>query len=254
VTRYAFSVDVLRDETGQGVRERVGTIVGSAGPVPLAIWTPESGETRRLVLVGHGASGTKEEGYVVALARGLARHQECAVVAIDGPVHGARSGSDDGGSFLQFAQRWSSDETLTDRMVTDWRETIDFVTSDGIVEQAVPIGYWGLSMGTIFGLPLVAAESRIRAAVLGLMGTTGPSRQRLINDAPRVTVPTLFLLQWDDELIAREQGFELFGLLGSTDKTLIASPGAHAAVPTETFHRTAGFLADRLDHVVASSK
>jgi pimeloyl-ACP methyl ester carboxylesterase len=190
----------------------------------------------------------------VALARGLVRNQHCAVVAIDGPVHGGRGGTVEGGTFLQFAQRWSSDETLTDHMVRDWRATLDAVIAEGVVTADAAVGYWGLSMGTIFGLPLVAVEPRIRAAVLGLMGTTGPSRQRLVADAPRVVVPTLFLLQWDDELVQREEGFNLFGLIGASDKTLLASPGAHAAVPTESFHRTAHFLVDRLSRASNPSK
>jgi dienelactone hydrolase len=249
-TRYAAAMELRRDDTSHGVRERVGSIVGSLGEVPLALWTPESAPPERLVLIGHGASGTKLEGYVVALARTLVRRHGCAALAIDGPVHGDRRRDGAAGealAFLEFAQRWSSDEGLTDAMVDDWRTALDWAGREVLDGREVPVGYWGLSMGTIFGLPLVAAEPRIAAAVLGLMGVSGPTRERLSADAARVRVPTLLLVQWDDQLVAREDAFALFGRLGATDKTMIVTPGAHADVPAESFAHSAQFLVERLD-------
>jgi dienelactone hydrolase len=35
---------------------------------------------------------------------------------------------------------------------------------------AGPVGYWGVSLGCGLGVPFVAAEPRVRAAVLGLGG------------------------------------------------------------------------------------
>ena len=250
-------MDIRQDDITHGIRERVATIVGTRGSIPLAAWSPADGPGEFVVLVGHGASGSKFEEYVVALARGLVRTARCTVVAIDGPVHGERRNDADTGAmlpFLEFAQRWSSDAALTDVMVDDWRRTLDAVLASDWVTPNCPVGYWGLSMGTIFGLPLVAGEPRVRAAVLGLMGTTGPTRERLVADAPQVTVPTLFLVQYDDELVPRDDAISLFGLLGAADKTLIMSPGAHGAVTAESFHRSADFLRDRLAKVRSEPK
>ena len=77
-----------------------------------------------------------------------------------------------------------------------------------------PCGYWGLSMGTIFGLPVVAAEPRVAVAVLGLMGIAGPTQDRFAADAPTVTCPLLFLVQWHDELFPRDRAFALFEAIG----------------------------------------
>jgi hypothetical protein len=242
-------VELRLDEDKNGVRERVGTIVGRHGEIPMALWTSVNERASALVLVGHGASATKLEDYVVALARRLVREFKVAVLAIDGPVHGDRRSDGPAGERLQgpeFAQMWSNDLTMTDRAVDDWRDALDAVLADKSIDDEPAIGYWGLSMGTILGLPLVAAEPRVTACVLGLMGTTGPTKARIIEDAARITVPTMYLLQWDDQLFSREDGFALFDLLGTKDKTLIATPGAHAEVTQETFRRTAEFLADRL--------
>jgi hypothetical protein len=81
-------------------------------------------------------------------------------------------------------------------------------------------------MGAAIGVPLVAAEPRIAAAVFGLAG-----RETLAEAAGRITVPVEFLLQWDDEMVPREVGLALFDAFASREKTLHANPGRHAAVP-----------------------
>jgi hypothetical protein len=130
-------------------------------------------------------------------------------------------------------------------MVADWKGTLDAVQKCDDVGDG-PVGYWGLSMGSIFGLPFVAAEPRIQVAVLGLMGLVGPVKARLEADARALTCPILFLLQWDDELFRRDRVLELFEAIGSTDKRLHAQPGAHASVPAEEFTHSVDFLVKHL--------
>jgi dienelactone hydrolase len=212
------------------------------------LWTPQHAEGPvPLVLIGHGASGHKATDYVADLAMALVG-RGVAAAAIDGPVHGDRR--PDGGmnsqlAFLDFIQAWSSDPTMTDEMVADWVAALD-----GLLElsELSPgrVGWWGVSMGTIIGLPLVAAEPRIRAAVLGLMGLTGPTQGRIGQDAPRVRCPVLFLVQWDDELFDRHGAMGLFEAIGSDDKRLYAHPGRHAAIPSEAFRLSETFLTERL--------
>jgi len=237
------------DVSSHGVRERRFDIVRSGRTVPSMLWTPaEASGPRPLVLVGHGAAQTKSEAYVVALARTLVRHHAMAAVAIDGPVHGDRrpAGHVDGSLvMLEFGQRWADDPGLTDDMVQDWRAVLRAVQSLDEV-GAGPVGYWGLSMGTILGIPLVVAEPAISVAVLGLWGLTGPTSARLAGDAAAVACPVLFLVQWDDALCPRDRSFELFDALGTRDKRLHANPGAHSGVPPQEFLATVQFLADHL--------
>lgn len=244
----------------RGVRQRRFDVTHDGRDVPGLLFEPdEPGEgtaARPLVLLGHGGSGSKEEDYIVALARRLVRHRGFAACAIDGPVHGDRRPPDpagepppDGLVLLEFSQRWSLDGSLTDLVVADWRAVLDALVAEraaGGGPALGPVGYWGLSMGTIFGLPLVAAEPRIVVAVLGLMGMTGPTRDRIAADAPAVTCPVLFLAQWDDELFPLSRALELFAALGSTDKRLHAHPGRHAEVPPEEFGASEAFLARHL--------
>lgn len=240
-----WQVQELRD----GVEIREFTTWRGERMVPGIVWLPEAEPGNGpLILIGHGGGGSSREDYVNSLAVGLVRTHGATCIAIDGPVHGRRRGErsqDSGLVLLDFSQVWASDASMTDAMVEDWRHAIDEATNElGLPDD--PIGYWGLSMGTLLGLPLVASEPRIHACVLGLAGTIGPTSQRLIDDAPLVECPTFFVMQWDDELFPREHCLELFALIGSGDKQLHATPGRHSAVTTETFLLSASFLVNRL--------
>lgn len=219
--------------------------------MPLILWTGEDVAPTGLVLVGHGGSGHKREDYVVALARRLVRTTGAAVASIDGPLHGDRRrdpATDPTIVLMEFAQAWTADPDLTDRMVADWHAAVDVLAADDVVGR-VPVGYWGVSMGTLLGLPYVASDPRVRACVLGLAGRTGPTAERLAADAARVTVPTLFLVQLDDELFPVATALELFGAIGSGHKRLFASPGRHRDVPADAFWLSVDFLASHLQLV-----
>ena len=173
-----------------------------------------------------------------------------AALSIDCPFHGDRTPPDEVG--LTAAQRrerlgldgWRErNARAVPQAVEDWRAALDAAQALDEVGTG-PAGYFGLSLGARFGLPLVAAESRIGAAVLGLFGTAeaGP-----VADAARlVTVPVLFLVQWDDELYPRAGGLTLFDAIGSNDKTLHASPGRHLEFPPAEITEAARFLDRRL--------
>lgn len=248
VDQYARLVDITSESIDRGIRERAASIVGSHGEIPVALWMPEDAAPTGLVLVGHGASGHKRQDYVVALARRLVRASCVAVVSIDGPLHGARRTStsvDPALVLLEFAQAWSLDSTLTDGMVRDWSTTLDELQGlEGFGDLRV--GYWGISMGTLLGLPFVAADARIETCVLGLAGLTGPTATRLLGDAPKVTIPTLFLVQLADELFSTESSLALFEAIGATEKRLIAAPGRHRDVPSDVFEHSVEFLGAHL--------
>jgi dienelactone hydrolase len=89
-----------------------------------------------------------------------------------------------------------------------------------------PVGYWGVSLGCGLGVPFVAAEPRVRAAVLGLGGAHASA-----DAASRITVPVRFLVQWDDERVPREQSLALYDALASEQKSLHANPGGHGELP-----------------------
>ncbi len=98
------------------------------------------------------------------------------------------------------------------------------------------MGYWGVSLGCGLGVPFVAAEPRVRAAVLGLGGALATAEA-----AARITVPVEFLVQWDDERVPRSQSLALFDAFASAEKTLHANPGAHAEPSSRPTNWTAAY-------------
>ena len=144
-----------------------------------------------------------------------------------------------------FARRWHNDGG-TEGIVADWSASLDFIESQA---GARPTGWWGLSMGTMMGLPVAANDPRISVAVLGLMGSSGPNGDDLMRLAGDVKIPLRFLVQWDDQLIPREHCLELFGELGTTRKTLHANPGEHSAVPHFEVTSSLQYLAHNLAKV-----
>ena len=240
-------VDEVLDD---GVRERRFRVVRDGRTVPGALWSPLGAEGQRpLVLLGHGASGSTLQDHVVGLARRLAHDHRIAAAAIDGPVHGERRAGPPAPSPLvlaEFAQLWANEgDAMTDEMVADWIATLDALQSLPEVGRG-PVGWWGVSMGTIIGLPVVAADERIRVAVLGLMGLTGPTRARIGRDAPAVRCPVLFLVQWGDAMFPPDSGIALWEALGSPDKRLLAHPGGHGDLPADAFETSLSFLVHHL--------
>jgi fermentation-respiration switch protein FrsA (DUF1100 family) len=64
------------------------------------------------------------------------------------------------------------------------------------------------------------------------MGPRPSKRQRdNLCTADKVTIPVQMLLQWDDEVVSRASGLDLYQAFGSTEKTLHVNPGLHHEVP-----------------------
>jgi dienelactone hydrolase len=222
------------ETTSNGVLERLFTLDN----IPGVLWSPtDPTGTRPLVLLGHGGGQHKRAPGLVARAHRYVRACGFAVAAIDAPAHGDRPRSEqDEGFAAGIRERMAAGEPigpeiarnnaeLSARAVPEWRATLDALQELDCVGEGGPVGYWGVSLGSGIGVPLVAAEPRITAAVFGLVG------EALAEAAARVTVPVEFLLQWDDELVPRDSGLALFDAFASRQKTLHANPGRHVGVP-----------------------
>ncbi len=225
--------DRRRDTTSAGMRQRVFTVAPGTRDVPAVLWTPtDAARQIPLVLIGHGGAGHKLDDSRLDLARRYVK-AGFAAAAIDGPWHGERAGA--------RPEAWGDAEV--DSMAADWRATLDELVALSEID-AERIGYGGVSMGTIFGLALVASDHRVRAAVLGLAGAT----PRLLEEAAKVTCPLLFLVQWDDELFERGSSFALFDAFATSDKRLLAHPGRHGEAPESARAASTRFLIEALTH------
>ena len=244
-------------ELVSGIAERRFTVPGAAGPVPGVLWTRAGGAgPAPLVLLGHGGSGSKDAPNVADARDYFTVALGLATAAIDGQAHGDR-GPVTAVEDAAYVEMWRR-PTIIDDMNRDWRATLDALLALGEFDSRA-VGYYGLSMGTMFGLPYVAAEPRIQVAVLGLCGLRGPSivrsgiAGRLAADALRVTCPLMYHVQWDDERFDRDGAFELYGLLGASDKRLQSTPGPHGGISVEGRSTLQAFVAGRLVPVRATA-
>jgi dienelactone hydrolase len=216
--------------------------------VPGIVWSPAAITGRRpLVLVGHGGSGHKASNLVLNIMRPLVQRHGFVVAAIDGPVHGARRKVFDDGVAVrkEFRELWAKGGSI-DPMIADWRATIDALCRRPDVDQQA-IGWYGISMGTAYGLPLVAAEPRIKAAVLGMWGTCRPGSERLASDGRKITCPVLFQQKSEDEFFTPEGEADVYEHLASRDKELRIYPGKHVDPAGNQIDDAERFLAERLD-------
>lgn len=235
--------------SSDGVFEQLFTL----GEIPGVLWTPEGAAgTRPLILMGHGGGQHKKAPGIVTRARRFVVECGFAVVAVDVPGHGDRPKDEEYDRIATENQaRVEAGEELAPliagfqamvarQTVPEWRAVLDAVQELPYV-GAGPVGYWGVSLGCGLGVPFVAAEPRVRAAVLGLGGALASAET-----ASRITAPVEFLLQWDDERVPRAQGLALFDALASAEKTLHANPGKHAEIPPFELDSTVRFFARHL--------
>jgi dienelactone hydrolase len=221
-----FTSEQRRDD---GVLEREFTL----GEIPGTLWTPGSAPAP-LILMAHNNGLPKKEPRLVARARHYAA-RGYAVATIDAAGCGDRprsAAADQARAELRRAMQAGEpvDDIfeslvgpLVEEAVPDWLTTVDALLALPEIDGRVGYSGW-----TAVGIRLAVAEPRIAAASF-FAGGYVPRAQR--EEARQVTVPLLFLLQWDDEGNPRQRALDLFDAFGSKEKTLHANVGGHVGTP-----------------------
>lgn len=234
-----------RERSAEGVTERLFDLTVNGERVPSVIWSPEGARgSRPLVLMGHGGSQHKKIGSLAQRARSYARQFGYAVLAIDAPGHGDRISREEAAALMREVgarvtgqvaapfdpERMRQMAKRSQAAVPEWRAALDAVQALDFVGAGGPVGYWGVSMGTAIGVPFLAQEPRITAAVLGLAGLReGQADFKAAAEA--ITIPIEFVFQWEDAVAPREAGIALFDAFSSKEKTLHVNPGGHMDIP-----------------------
>ena len=236
-------MEILDEACEKGVIERRINLVVDGEIVPGIHWLPEAAaDPYPTVLIGHGGTQHKRVPNVLGLARTLVRHGGYGVVALDAPGHGDRMTEEQrqhqaermarrrGERLAPLSERrMRALSEVAAQAVAEWKALLDDLATDPQWANG-PFGYWGVSMGTAFGIPLLASEPRIVAGVLGL-GALREGRDNLREQAAHIEIPILFLFQWDDELMTREGGLALWDAFGAKEKTMHINPGPHVGIP-----------------------
>ncbi|MGW0903427.1 dienelactone hydrolase family protein [Streptomyces sp. NPDC002853] len=203
------------------------------GEIPGTLWTPASAPSP-LVLMAHNNGLPKRDARLVARARHTAAHGY-AVATIDAAGCGdrPRSAADEKvRADLRRAMQAGEPVDgifeslvgpLVEKAAPEWQTTLDALLS--LPEINGPVGYSGW---TALGIRLAAIEPRIAAAGF-FAGGYVPHAQR--EEARKITVPLLLLLQWDDEGNPRQRALDLFDAFATKEKTLHANLGGHTGTP-----------------------
>lgn len=202
--------------------------------------------------MGHGGGLHKRAAGLVARARAFVTDLGFHAAAIDAPGHGDRPRSTKDQRWVDemLAARAAGESlapsitayngSLAERAVPEWQATIDALQQVPEIGTDAPIGYQGMTLASAIGIPLAAADARIRAAIFGGVFVY----EALLAAARRVTIPVEFLMPLDDPEIDRAMELKVFDAFASTEKTLIGFPGSHFRVPQAQIDT--GFFARQL--------
>jgi len=238
-TSQTPALQIVSETVEAGIKETRFNIEIDGVVVPGILWTPEGADgTRPLMVFGHGGRQHKRVSNILRMARDFVSNEHYAALAIDGYGHGDREPATDP----------ADGSPRGENMTAETMAAIDAVQQLADVGPG-PVGYWGVSMGTRFGVPLIAADPRIKAALLGLFGlfpegTTVPAGWG--DDARSITIPLMFVFQRSDTLMTLQSGIDLFDAFGSTDKTMHINPGGHVAIPVSERQKWKSFFVQHL--------
>ncbi|MFG1825311.1 alpha/beta hydrolase [Microbispora bryophytorum] len=248
------SLQFTAESSSDGMVERDFTV----GGVPGVLWSPAPGADRApLVLMGHGGGNHKKHPAMAGRARLLVTGCGFHVAVIDAPGHGDRPRTPhDEQEIAELYQARAAGEPegpivvrynahLAELAVPEWQATLDALQELPEIGADGRVGYFGINMGTAIGIPLVAIEPRITAAVFGQHWP-----DVLVEKARRITVPIEFDMQWDDEHIPREAALTLFDAFASKEKTLHANAGRHKELPRFEADSAVRFFARHLGRAV----
>ena len=237
--------------TSSTVLERHFTLDGITG----VLWSPASGVVNSpLLLAGHSGGMHKKAPGLVTTALHVVASYGFTVAAIDAPGHGDRPRNRRDRQWAEaIHQARSAGESivpivieytlsLAQRSVPEWQRILDALQSLPDIGRDAPVGYAGVTTGTVIGVMLAAAESRIVAASFG--GTFVDDN--VVRAARQVTVPVDYQIPWDDADFDRGASIALFDAFGSKEKTLHAYPGRYRPTPEHLRDEAVRFLARHL--------
>ena len=237
-------MDIISETDDDGVRARRFDLRVGDEVVPGMHWLPRGAAgAHATVCIGHGGFQHKLYGNVPELAEQLVRNLAIGVVALDAPRHGDRiidreaatKARDQALAAARGGRRGLDPSVVaamarrTQQHVDEWRALLDALQADERWSEG-PFGWWGVSMGTTHGIPLIAQDGRFHAAVFGL-NALAPGDDEQAQRAASITIPLLFLNQADDELMTRDAALALWDAFGSSEKTMHINPGGHVQVP-----------------------
>jgi len=219
--------------------------------VPGRLLMPEGGARRcPLVLLQHGAGGSKDAPYLDAAAGPWVRGG-AAIASIDFPLHGERASAKlteralgylAGGGAARTPEAEALFVELARQAVFDLQRALDALARVPGVD-ASRTAYVGFSMGAILGAGFCAVEPRVSAAVLAIGGGGfGPREIDPVHHVGRIAPrPVLFVNAERDERVPRAAAEALHAAARDPKETLWFD-ATHSALPGAALKAMWAFL------------
>jgi|GEM_PF-2839484 pimeloyl-ACP methyl ester carboxylesterase len=206
------------------------------------VWHSQlSSGMRPLLLIGHGETEDKDSVFVHDFMKLMCGKYGFVVATIDGPIHGDRRIGTNDPSLVQseFDQYWVDNEESITSMVLDWKLTLDALCELPEVDARC-IGYFGMSMGTAYGLEFVANDLRISAATFGQWGTQRLHKDRILKAANRINCPVEFYAYEKDSNLSYQK--ELFAGIKSNEKSWFTYSKSKFTSNSKTIEQMSNFF------------
>jgi dienelactone hydrolase len=233
---------ILDERELADLREVRFTVDTGPEAAPGLLLYPDGGEALPLVFIQHPGMGSKDDYFVRDVGMMWAR-RGWACAGLDAPFHGERPTYDPMG-FLRDRERF---QEATRQFAGEISTAIDCL-SDHYAVDVTRLGYVGYSLGSMLGIPAVAADGRFKAASFCLVGAGG-----MLGDAPAADSPVLQLgevatrivAKTQDEFFSRESTEELFAALPG-EKDLTWLPGGHFEIGPDVIKAAEQWLLRKL--------
>ncbi|MEM7017905.1 MAG: hypothetical protein AAF512_11295, partial [Pseudomonadota bacterium] len=212
-------------------------------PIPCSLFLPEQ-ESSGVVLMGHGLGVDRYHISMQIPIQILTKKYGISVIAPDLPMHGARNNEPT--ESMQFLRHWQEFWAGNGRaqLLSEWQTLMNYANNQF---PGLPLGYFGLSLGTQYGILLLSQTALLKAAVLGLFGSRPLPASKVMNAcAPKIEIPIYFIQKQHDELHPRTTSSHLYDSLGSSDKIMDSTPGKHAEVSEESLSQACQFISQHI--------
>jgi dienelactone hydrolase len=219
------------------------TVDAAGEAAPGVVFYPAGEDGLPLVVIQHPGTSSKDDYFVRDVGMMWAR-SGWACMGLDAPGHGERADHDPMG-VLRDPERF---EQAT-RQFSDELSAAVTAAADELPIDVSRLGYVGYSMGSMRGIPAVAADGRYRAAAFCLVGLGGRMGVSADGESPvkkLESVAVRVIGKTGDELFPRDSVQALYEALPSPDKDLVWFSGGHFDIGADVIGAAREWLALKL--------
>ncbi len=228
--------------TGELREIRFSLRVGDEAVPGLLIMPREGDDILPLVLIQHPATGSKDDYFVRDVALAWAK-MGWACAGLDAPLHGERA-SHDPMSLLRDRERFGA---VSRQFAAEVTAVIDALGERYRIDLS-RLGYVGYSMGSMLGIPAVAADGRFRVAAFCLIGEGGLLGVAGDEDSPVLRlgrVAVRIVAKEQDEFFPRAASQALYEALPG-ERDIVWLPGGHFEIGPDVIQKAWEWVKPRI--------